>query len=141
MPSARVDRVVADRAVPPVVPVAERATTRRVPDVLRFDDVPMRADVVVPARADVVWGVRVATVRVDVDGVADRADVAVAVVPARADVVPRCTTRRVVVPGALVRVNTLIWAFDCPGVTPGFRFVRMVLFIYGYRLLYVFSLT
>lgn len=121
-----------------VVPVPLRATTRRVDDVVgmaaRAVDVPdvaRRADtlrVVVAARADV------AARAVDVPDVAARADVVV--------VARRGTTLRVAaVPFDFVRVKTLICAFEFDGVTPGFNCVRMVLFMYGYRLLYVFALT
>lgn len=108
-------------AVPVVVP--ERAVTRRV-----AVGVAARAAVfdVVPARAVVDVFVRGATRRV---------------VVAFAVVARRGTTLRVVVPFDLVRVKTLICAFDCDGLTPGFKLVRMVLFIYGYKLLYVFALT
>ena len=100
-------------AVPVVVP--ERAVTRRV-----AVGVAARAAVfdVVPARAVVDVFVRGATRRVVVDVVARRG-----------------TTLRVAVPFDLVRVKTLICAFDCDGLTPGFKLVRMVLFIYGYKLL------
>lgn len=121
-----------------VVPVPLRATTRRVDDVVgmaaRAVDVPdvaRRADtlrVAVAARADV------AARAVDVPDVAARADVVV--------VARRGTTLRVAaVPFDFVRVKTLICAFEFDGVTPGFNCVRMVLFMYGYRLLYVFALT
>ena len=97
----------------PVVPA--RAVTRRV-----AVGVAARAAVfdVVPARAVVDVFVRGATRRVVVDVVARRG-----------------TTLRVAVPFDLVRVKTLICAFDCDGLTPGFKLVRMVLFIYGYKLL------
>lgn len=105
-----------------VVPVPLRATTRRVDDVVGM-----------AARA------------VDVPDVARRADTLRVAVAARADVVVvarRGTTLRVeVVPFDLVRAKTLICAFEFDGVTPGFNWVRMVLFMYGYRLLYVFALT
>ena len=121
-----------------VVPVPLRATTRRVDDVVgmaaRAVDVPdvaRRADtlrVAVAVRADV------AARAVDVPDVAARADVVV--------VARRGTTLRVAaVPFDLVRAKTLICAFEFDGVTPGFNWVRMVLFMYGYRLLYVFALT
>ena len=116
-------------AVPVVVP--ERALTRRVV-------------VGVAARAvvDLFVALRAATRRVVV---ALRGEPAADDVAARAvalDVVARRgTTLRVVVPFDLVRVKTLICAFDCDGLTPGFKLVRMVLFIYGYKLLYVFALT
>lgn len=116
-------------AVPVVVP--ERAVTRRVV-------------VGVAARAvvDLFVALRAATRRVVV---ALRGEPAADDVAARAvalDVVARRgTTLRVVVPFDLVRVKTLICAFDCDGLTPGFKLVRMVLFIYGYKLLYVFALT
>lgn len=119
----------------PVVPA--RAVTRRV-----AVGVAARAEVfdVVPARAVVDVFVRGATRRVVVlvvvalrcepvaDDVAARA-VAVDVVARRG------TTLRVAVPFDFVRVKTLICAFDCDGLTPGFKLVRMVLFIYGYKLL------
>lgn len=121
-----------------VVPVPLRATTRRVDE-----------DVGVAARAVDVPDVarRADTLRV---AVAARADVAaraadVPVVVLRADVVVvarRGTTLRVAVgPFDFVRAKTLICAFEFDGVTPGFNCVRMVLFMYGYRLLYVFALT
>ena len=110
------DARLADWAAVPVV-VPERAVTRRV---------------VVGVAARAVVDLFVALRATDV-------------VPARAvalDVVARRgTTLRVVVPFDLVRVKTLICAFDCDGLTPGFKLVRMVLFIYGYKLLYVFALT
>lgn len=129
--SLRFDR--AAYVVPTVVP--ERDTTRRVPVVLA-----VRRPAVVPdvaARAVVlVRGVtrRVVVVDCVVGGAARAVDDVLAGV--------RATTLRAVVFGAaLVRASTLICAPDCDGVTPGFNWVRMVLFIYGYRLLYVFALT
>ena len=121
-----------------VVPVPLRATTRRVDE-----------DVGVAARAvDVPDVARCAdTLRVAVAARADVAERAVdaPVVALRADVVVvarRGTTLRVeVAPFDLVRAKTLICAFEFDGVTPGFNWVRMVLFMYGYRLLYVFALT
>lgn len=124
------DARLADWAAVPVV-VPERAVTRRVV-------------VGVAARAvvDLFVALRAATRRVVV---ALRGEPAADDVAARAvalDVVARRgTTLRVVVPFDLVRVKTLICAFDCDGLTPGFKLVRMVLFIYGYKLLYVFALT
>ena len=119
----------------PVVPA--RAVTRRV-----AVGVAARAAVfdVVPARAVVDVFVRGATRRVVVLVViALRCEPAADDVAARAvavDVVARRgTTLRVAVPFDLVRVKTLICAFDCDGLTPGFKLVRMVLFIYGYKLL------
>lgn len=116
-------------AVPVVVP--ERAVTRRVVVGVAARAVvdlfvALRAADVVPARAVVDVFVRDATRRV---------------VVALDVVARRGTTLRVVVPFDLVRVKTLICAFDCDGLTPGFKLVRMVLFIYGYKLLYVFALT
>ena len=116
-------------AVPVVVP--ERAVTRRVVVGVAARAVvdlfvALRAADVVPARAVVDVFVRAATRRV---------------VVAFAVVARRGTTLRVVVPFDLMRVKTLICAFDCDGLTPGFKLVRMVLFIYGYKLLYVFALT
>ena len=107
------DARLADWTDVPVVPA--RAVTRRV-----AVGVAARAAVfdVVPARAVVDVFVRGATRRVVVDVVARRG-----------------TTLRVAVPFDLVRVKTLICAFDCDGLTPGFKLVRMVLFIYGYKLL------
>ena len=121
-----------------VVPVPLRATTRRVDEdvgmaarAVDVPDVALRADtlrVAVAARADV------AERAVDAPVVALRADVVV--------VARRGTTLRVeVAPFDLVRAKTLICAFEFDGVTPGFNWVRMVLFMYGYRLLYVFALT
>ena len=110
-------------AVPVVVP--ERAVTRRVVVGVAARAVvdlfvALRAADVVPARAVVDVFVRAATRRV---------------VVAFAVVARRGTTLRVAVPFDLVRVKTLICAFDCDGLTPGFKLVRMVLFIYGYKLL------
>ena len=124
------DARLADWAAVPVV-VPERAVTRRVVVGVAARAVvdlfvSLRAADVVPARAVVDVFVRAATRRV----------VVAFVVVAR-----RGTTLRVVVPFDLVRVKTLICAFDCDGLTPGFKLVRMVLFIYGYKLLYVFALT
>lgn len=125
------DARLADWTDVPVVPA--RAVTRRVAvGVAVFD--------VVPARAVVDVFVRGATRRVVVlVVVALRCELAPDVVAARAvavDVVARRgTTLRVAVPFDLVRVKTLICAFDCDGLTPGFKLVRMVLFIYGYKLL------
>lgn len=121
-----------------VVPVPLRATTRRVDEdvgvaarAVDVPDVARRADtlrVAVAARADV------AERAVDAPVVALRADVVV--------VARRGTTLRVaVVPSDFVRAKTLICAFEFDGVTPGFNCVRIVLFMYGYRLLYVFALT
>ena len=110
-------------AVPVVVP--ERAVTRRVV-----------VGVAAWAVVDLFVALRAATRRVVV---ALRAEPAADDVAARAvalDVVARRgTTLRVAVPFDLVRVKTLICAFDCDGLTPGFKLVRMVLFIYGYKLL------
>ena len=127
----------------PVVPA--RAVTRRVAVGVAaraavFDVVALRAVDVVPARAVVDVFVRGATRRVVVLVViALRCELAPDVVATRAvavDVVARRgTTLRVAVPFDLVRVKTLICAFDCDGLTPGFKLVRMVLFIYGYKLL------
>lgn len=128
--SPRDERVAPDAATMLVDAVPERATTRR-DDVVPERAVP--ADVAVAARAfDVVVARRADTPR----------DVVPDVVPARADVVGvRETTRRVAVFGAVfVRVKTLIWALDCDGFVPGFNWVRIVLFMYGYKLLYVFAL-
>ena len=128
--SPRDERVAPDAATMLVDAVPERATTRR-DDVVPERAVP--ADVAVAARAfDVVVARRADTPR----------DVVPDVVPARADVVGvRETTRRVAVFGAVfVRVKTLIWALDCDGFVPGFNCVRIVLFMYGYKLLYVFAL-
>ena len=137
-------------AVPVVVP--ERAVTRRVVVGVAARAVvdlfvALRAADVVPARAVVDVFVRAATRRV----VVAFAVVALRCEPAADDVAARAvaldvgarrgTTLRVVVPFDLVRVKTLICAFDCDGLTPGFKLVRMVLFIYGYKLLYVFALT
>lgn len=136
------DARLADWMDVPVVPA--RAVTRRVAVGVAtraavFDVVALRAVDVVSARAVVDVFVRGATRRVVVlvvvalrgepaDDVAARA-VAVDVVARRG------TTLRVAVPFDLVRVKTLICAFDCDGLTPGFKLVRMVLFIYGYKLL------
>ena len=128
--SPRDERVAPDAATMLVDAVPERATTRR-DDVVPERAVP--ADVAVAARAfDAVVARRADTPR----------DVVPDVVPARADVVGvRETTRRVAVFGAVfVRVKTLIWALDCDGFVPGFNWVRIVLFMYGYKLLYVFAL-
>lgn len=108
-----------------LVVVPERAVTRRVVVGVAARAVvdlfvALRAADVVPARAVVDVFVRAATRRV---------------VVAFAVVARRGTTLRVVVPFDLVRVKTLICAFDCDGLTPGFKLVRMVLFIYGYKLL------
>ena len=161
MPSARDERDVPDCIL--VLFVAERVTARRVGLALCWAiDVATRAVLFlfdVAARAVVVPDValRCDTLRVGVAFVAARADTDVPVVAARgaADVVVarravvvllvvalRETTLRVFEEFVfLVRANTFICAFDCDGVTPGFRLVRMALFIYGYKLLYVFSLT
>ncbi len=162
MPSARDERDVPDCIL--VLFVAERVTARRVGLALCWAmDVATRAVLFlfdVAARAVVVPDValRCDTLRVGVASfVVPRADTDVPVVAARgvADVVVarravavllvvalRETTLRVFDEFVfLVRANTFICAFDCDGVTPGFRLVRMVLFIYGYKLLYVFSLT
>ena len=136
------DARLADWTDVPVVPA--RAVTRRVAVGVAaraavFDVVALRAVDVVPARAVVDVFVRGATRRVVVDVIALRCELAPYVVAARAvavDVVARRgTTLRVGVPFDLVRVKTLICAFDCDGLTPGFKLVRMVLFIYGYKLL------
>lgn len=137
--SPRDERVAPDAATMLVDAVPERATTRR-DDVVPERAVP--ADVAVAARAfDVVVARRADTPRDVVPDVVP-ARAADAVVPARADVVGvRETTRRVAVFGAVfVRVKTLIWALDCDGFVPGFNCVRIVLFMYGYKLLYVFAL-
>ena len=132
-------------AVPVVVP--ERAVTRRVVVGVAARAVvdlfvALRAADVVPARAVVDVFVRAATRRVVVALCAEPAADDVAARAVALDVVARRgTTLRVVVPFDLVRVKTLICAFDCDGLTPGFKLVRMVLFIYGYKLLYVFALT
>ena len=69
------------------------------------------------------------------------ADVALRAVAVVVDARRGTTPRFVVLTGPLVRVRTFMCAFDCDGLVPGFKFVRMVLFMYGYRLLYVFALT
>lgn len=133
-----------ETVVPPFVRDARLADWTAVPVVVPERAVTRRVVVGVAARAvvDLFVALRAATRRVVV---ALRGEPAVYDVAARAvalDVVARRgTTLRVVVPFDLVRVKTLICAFDCDGLTPGFKLVRMVLFIYGYKLLYVFALT
>ena len=133
-----------ETVVPPFVRDARLADWTAVPVVVPERAVTRRVVVGVAARAvvDLFVALRAATRRVVV---ALRAEPAADDVAARAvalDVVARRgTTLRVVVPFDLVRVKTLICAFDCDGLTPGFKLVRMVLFIYGYKLLYVFALT
>lgn len=141
-------RDVRDAAVPAIVavPVAERVTTRRVDwlgDAARavvvfrddtFRVVTPRVVPVVALRAFVVPMLAARAVLVLV-AVALRA-VAVVVVARRGT-----TLRVVVLSDVFVRASTFIWAPDCDGVVPGFKPVRIVLFIYGYRLLYVFALT
>lgn len=133
-----------ETVVPPFVRDARLADWTAVPVVVPERAVTRRVVVGVAARAvvDLFVALRAATRRVVV---ALRGEPAADDVGARAvalDVVARRgTTLRVVVPFDLVRVKTLICAFDCDGLTPGFKLVRMVLFIYGYKLLYVFALT
>lgn len=133
-----------ETVVPPFVRDARLADWTAVPVVVPERAVTRRVVVGVAARAvvDLFVALRAATRRVVV---ALRGEPAADDVAARAvalDVVARRgTTLRVVVPFDLVRVKTLICAFDCDGLTPGFKLVRMVLFIYGYKLLYVFALT
>ena len=117
-----------ETVVPPFVRDARLADWTAVPVVVPERAVTRRVVVGVAARAvvDLFVALRAATRRV---------------VVAFAVVARRGTTLRVVVPFDLVRVKTLICAFDCDGLTPGFKLVRMVLFIYGYKLLYVFALT
>lgn len=117
-----------ETVVPPFVRDARLANWTAVPVVVPERAVTRRVVVGVAARAvvDLFVALRAATRRV---------------VVAFAVVARRGTTLRVVVPFDLVRVKTLICAFDCDGLTPGFKLVRMVLFIYGYKLLYVFALT
>ena len=138
LPSPRVVRVAVPRIFVLFPVVAARATTLRVVVYVRPEDAFVAARAVllgVPAeRADTV---RVATRRVPPvpDGVvAARAVADVVAVPRRG------TTLRVDVLVDLVRARTFIWALDCVGFVPGFKLVRIVLFIYGYRLLYAFSL-
>ena len=133
-----------ETVVPPFVRDARLADWTAVPVVVPERAVTRRVVVGVAARAvvDLFVALRAATRRVVV---ALRGEPAADDVAARAvalDVVARRgTTLRVVVPFDSVRVKTLICAFDCDGLTPGFKLVRMVLFIYGYKLLYVFALT
>lgn len=133
-----------ETVVPPFVRDARLADWTAVPVVVPERAVTRRVVVGVAARAvvDLFVALRAATRRVVV---ALRGEPAADDVAARAvalDVVARRgTALRVVVPFDLVRVKTLICAFDCDGLTPGFKLVRMVLFIYGYKLLYVFALT
>lgn len=133
-----------ETVVPPFVRDVRLADWTAVPVVMPERAVTRRVVVGVAARAvvDLFVALRAATRRVVV---ALRGEPAADDVAARAvalDVVARRgTTLRVVVPFDLVRVKTLICAFDCDGLTPGFKLVRMVLFIYGYKLLYVFALT
>lgn len=133
-----------ETVVPPFVRDARLADWTAVPVVVPERAVTRRVVVGVAARAvvDLFVALRAATRRVVV---ALRGEPAADDVAARAvalDVVARRgTTLRVVVPFDLVRVKTLICAFDCDGLTPGFKLVRMVLFMYGYKLLYVFALT
>lgn len=133
-----------ETVVPPFVRDARLADWTAVPVVVPERAVTRRVVVGVAARAvvDLFVALRAATRRVVV---ALRGEPAADDVAARAvalDVVARRgTTLRVVVPFDLVRVKTLICAFDCDGLTPGFKLVRIVLFIYGYKLLYVFALT
>ena len=127
-----------ETVVPPFVRDARLADWTAVPVVVPERAVTRRVVVGVAARAvvDLFVALRAATRRVVV---ALRGEPAADDVAARAvalDVVARRgTTLRVVVPFDLVRVKTLICAFDCDGLTPGFKLVRMVLFIYGYKLL------
>lgn len=137
-----------ETVVPPFVRDARLADWTAVPVVVPERAVTRRVVVGVAARAvvDLFVALRAATRRVVVFAVvALRAEPAADDVAARAVafvvVARRGTTLRVVVPFDLVRVKTLICAFDCDGLTPGFKLVRMVLFIYGYKLLYVFALT
>ena len=111
-----------ETVVPPFVRDARLANWTAVPVVVPERAVTRRVVVGVAARAvvDLFVALRAATRRV---------------VVAFAVVARRGTTLRVVVPFDLVRVKTLICAFDCDGLTPGFKLVRMVLFIYGYKLL------
>ena len=127
-----------ETVVPPFVRDARLADWTAVPVVVPERAVTRRVVVGVAARAvvDLFVALRAATRRVVV---ALRGEPAADDVAARAvalDVVARRgTTLRVAVPFDLVRVKTLICAFDCDGLTPGFKLVRMVLFIYGYKLL------
>ena len=137
--SPRLVRDVADCICDVVVPA--RATTRRA------DEFALR-DVVVAARAvPPVVAARAVTRRADALFVAARAyDDALLVALRAADAVPpfdgvRATTFLVVAFAVFVRARTFIWAPDWVGLVPGFNWVRIVLFIYGYRLLYVFALT
>lgn len=153
-------RDVRDAAVPVIVavPVAERVTTRRVDWLGDAARAVFVAPAVVPLRAVVVFrddtfrvvtprAVPVAALRAFVvPMLAARAVLVLVAVALRAVAVVvvarRGTTLRVVVlSDVFVRASTFIWAPDCDGVVPGFKPVRIVLFIYGYRLLYVFALT
>lgn len=147
--SPRLVRDVADCICDVVVPA--RATTRRA-DEFALRDVGVAARAVPPVvaeRADVVAGVaaRAVTRRADALFVAARAyDDALLVALRAVDAVPpfdgvRATTFLVVAFAVFVRARTFIWAPDWVGLVPGFNWVRIVLFIYGYRLLYVFALT
>ena len=143
--SPRLVRDVADCICDVVVPA--RATTRRA-DEFALRDVVVAARAVPPVvaeRADV--AARAVTRRADALFVAARAyDDALLVALRAADAVPpfdgvRATTFLVVAFAVFVRARTFIWAPDWVGLVPGFNWVRIVLFIYGYRLLYVFALT
>lgn len=141
--------------VPVVVP--ERATTRRVEElealvgvlaaravnVVEF--VPLRAAATVPVDTGVADRVVTRLVLVFELFVAARAVVAdvVALRDVLTVVAFRGTTLLVELELVVlfVLVRTFMGAFDCDGVVPGLRFVRIVLFIYGYKLLYVFALT
>lgn len=139
-PSERDEVLFADATV--LVPVPERATTRRVEDdveelLLIFDAARAVVEpVLVPLRAVELTDVcGLADTRLVVPD-ADDGEVLVALRAADVVVVPRGTTfLEVVLFVVLVRVSTFIGALDCEGVVPGFRFVRIVLFIYGYKLL------
>ncbi len=146
LPSARDVRIIPVCIAVVPVDVPARAITRRVPDALCADndDVARRAVVRPPFVAARAVDVPVDVARrCDTPRVAERAfwaavfDVGVVraddVVAARAlvfvAVARRGTTVRVDEFVVFVRVSTFICALAWDGLTPGFRFVRMVLFI------------
>ena len=139
------------RSTVTVLPRPLRATTLRVdtPRVVPDATLPVPANVRVPIDEFVALRavVRRATTRRALwPDVPDDETFVFAATALRADDdAPRATTRRddvpVVVFAGTVRVKTSIWFVDCDGVVPGFKLVRILLFIYGYRLLYVFALT
>ena len=110
------------------VVIPERATTRRVELLVVLFLVAIAVFVATRALELVFAVVGILALRTDVPAVALLAVVCVVAVLGT-------TFLGVVFVACFVLVNTFICALDWLGVVPGLRLVRIVLFIYGYRLL------